>query len=70
MNKFAFTTYQKILVELRSYLRGNDFNHTNFINDMKMLDEMIIDLCPIADKFEKQYEKCFTSGNPGSPNTS
>ena len=24
---------------------------------MKMLDEMIIDLCPIADKFEKQYEQ-------------
>ena len=56
MSKFAFTTYQKILVELRSYLRGNDFNHAKFINEMKMLDEMIIDLCPIADKFEKQYD--------------
>ena len=30
ISKFAYTTYQKILVELRSYLRGNDFNHAKF----------------------------------------
>lgn len=43
MSKFTYTTYQKVLVELRSCLRGNDVNHTNFINDMRLLDEMITD---------------------------
>ena len=59
MSKFAYTTYQKVLVDLRSCLRGNEFNHTAFINGMKLIDELIIDLCPLADKFEKQYDKKF-----------
>ena len=62
MSKFAYTTYKKVLVNnLRSCLRGNEFNHTTFINDMKMIDEIIIDLCPLTDKFEKPYNKKFTS---------
>ena len=59
MSKFAYTTYEKVLVDLRSYLRGNQFNHTTFINEMRLIDEIIIDLCPLADKFEKQYDKKF-----------
>lgn len=59
--KFAFTTYQKTLVELRSCLRGGMFNNEIFVNDMKLLDEIIIDTCPIVDRFEKQYSKKFTT---------
>ena len=61
MCKFPYTTYEKVLVDLRSSLRGNQFNHTSFIYEMKLIDEMIIDLCPITDEFEKQYHKIFTS---------
>ena len=61
MSKFAYSTYQKVLVDLRSNLRGNQFNHTAFINEMRRTDEIIIDLCPLADKFEKQYNTKFTS---------
>ena len=59
LSKFAYTTYQKVLVDLRSCLRGNEFNHTAFINEMKLIDELILDLCPLADTFEKQYDKKF-----------
>ena len=45
MSKFAYTTYEKVLVDLRSSLRGNQFNHTAFIYEMRLIDEMIIDLC-------------------------
>ena len=48
MSKFAYTTYEKKLVDLRSRLRGNDFNPIQFINEMKLLDEIIIGLCPLA----------------------
>ena len=59
--KFAYTTYQKSLTELRSCLRGNHFDHNQFINNMKLIDEIIIDMCPLVDKFEKQYAEKFTT---------
>ena len=57
MSQIAFTTYEKVLVELRSALRGDDFNKQEFIDRMKLIDEMIIDQPPLADKFSKRYNK-------------
>ena len=59
MSRIAFTTYEKVLVELRSALRGDEFNKHVFIDRMKLIDEMIIDQTPIADKFSKKYNKKF-----------
>ena len=42
--KFAFSTYEKVLVELRSALRGDKFDKDLFIDKMKVIDEMIIEL--------------------------
>ena len=61
MSKFAYTAYEKVLIDLRSSLRGNQVNHTTFIYEMRLIDEMIIDLCPLVDKFEKQYNRKSTS---------
>ena len=57
MSQIAFTTYQKVLVELRSALRGDEFNKQDFIDRMKLIDDMIIDQTPLADRFSKKYEK-------------
>ena len=54
MTKIAFTTYEKVLVELRSALRGDEFDKDLFINKMKVIDEIIIDQTPLADKFTKE----------------
>ena len=59
MSQIAFTTYEKVLVELRSALRGDKFNKQDFIDRMKLIDEMIIDQSPIADKFSKKYNNKF-----------
>ena len=56
MTKIAFTTYEKVLVELRSALRGDEFDINLFIDKMKVIDEMIIDQTPLADKFTKKYD--------------
>ena len=56
MLKIAFTTYEKVLVELRSALRGDGFDKDRFIDKMKIIDEMIIDQTP-ADKYEKKYKE-------------
>ena len=65
MTQIAFTTYEKVLVELRSALRGDEFNKKEFIDRMKLIDEMIIDQTPIADTFVKRYNKRWvvTRGN-------
>ena len=35
MCKFAFKTYEKILLDLRTFLRGgNQYNHEKFINEI------------------------------------
>ena len=57
MTKIAFTTYEKVLVELRSAFRGDEFDKDLFIDKMKVVDAMIIDQTPLADKFVKKYNK-------------
>ena len=59
MSRIAFTTYEKVLVELRSALRGEDWNKQDFINRMRLIDEMIIDQTPEPDKFEIKYYNKF-----------
>ena len=58
--KLAFTTYEKVLVELRSALRGDEWNKQEFIDRIKILDEIIIDQCPTSiDNFAKKYKNKF-----------
>ena len=57
MLKIAFTSYEKVLVKLRSALRGDEFNKEQFIDKMKVVDEMIIDQTPLSDKYVKLYDK-------------
>ena len=59
MTRIAFTTYEKVLVELRSALRGDEFNKQEFVDRMNLIDEMIIDQTPIAERFVSRYEKKF-----------
>ena len=59
MSKIAYTTYEKVLVELRSALRGDEWNKQEFIDRMKLIDEIIIDQTPVADKFDSKYNKKF-----------
>ena len=58
--KMAYTTYEKVLVELRSALRGDEWDKEEFIDRIKILDEIIIDHCPSsADNFVEKYKKKF-----------
>ena len=59
MSRIAFTTYEKVLVELQSALRGDEWSKEEFVDRMKLVDEMIIDQSPIADRFESRYNKKF-----------
>ena len=62
MSKYAFTTYQKVLPDLRTALRGDSFDKNNFIKELNILDDTIVDFSPLVTKVEKQYNKQFTLG--------
>ena len=59
MCKFAHTTYDKILTYIRSFLRELEFDDERFLDYIKVVDEIIIDMCPLYDKFEDKYNKMF-----------
>ena len=61
MSKFAYTTYQKVLLDLRTALRGDSFNKNDFLNELNILDDTVTDFCLLVTKFEKQYGKQFLS---------
>ena len=48
MSKFAYTS-----------MRGLEYNDKEFLDFIKILDDIIIDMCPLTDKFEKKYNKVF-----------
>ena len=60
MTKIAYTTYEKVLVELGSALRGNEFDKDEFIDKMKVIDEIIIDQTPLTDKHANIYNKKYS----------
>ena len=55
MTRIAYTTYEKVLIELRAVLRGDDWDKQKFVDRMKLIDDMIIDQTPEPDKFEVKY---------------
>ena len=60
--KLAYTTYEKVLVELRSALRGDKWDEEEFIHRIKILDEMIIDQCPSSyENFVEKYKNKFNT---------
>ena len=63
MSKYAFNTYQKVLLDVRTVLRGGAFNKDDFIKEMNILHDTIVNFSPLVTKFEKQYAKQFTSGD-------
>ena len=57
--KFAFASYEKVLVQLKSFLRGLPYDENMFLSDLKILDDIIIDSCPSVDKYFEKYSKIF-----------
>ena len=60
MSSIAFTTCEKVLVELCAALRGDKFDKQEFIVRMKLIDEKIIDQTRIEDRFASRYNKKFS----------
>ena len=57
--RFAYTSYEKVLVQLKGFLRGLPYDEAMFLSDLKILDEITIDQCPSVDKYFDKYSKIF-----------
>ena len=64
--RLAYTSYEKLLVQLKSYLRGMEYDIKVLLSDIKIIDEMVIDQCPSADDFFKKYDKKFNAELPAT----
>ena len=60
MFKIGLSTYEKTLVDLRSFLRGKEYSREDFIFKMNLVDGDIADLYTIPEKILKKYEKNFS----------
>lgn len=61
MSKYAFTMYQKVLLDLCTALREGQFEKNEFKKEMNLIDDTIVDFAPLITQFEKQYNETFTS---------
>ena len=61
MSNSAYSTYQKILLDLRTALRRGPFHKNDFLKELNILDDTIVDFAPLVTRFEKQYAKKFLS---------
>ena len=59
ISKFAYTTYQKTLLDLPTALRGGPLKKNDFLKELNILDDIIVDFAPLVTRFEKQYVKKF-----------
>ena len=57
--KFAYTSYEKVLIQLKGFLRGLQYDENIFLSDLKVLDDIIIDLAPSIDKYSDKYNEVF-----------
>ena len=59
MFKIGLSTYEKTLVDLRSFLRGKEYTRDDFIFKMQLVDGDIADLYSIPEKVFKKYKETF-----------
>ena len=52
MSKFAFSSYHKILLHLRTPLRGGPFDKNDFLKELNILDDTIVDFAPLVTKLK------------------
>ena len=57
--KYAFTSYAKVLSDLRNFLHGEEFHKAEFLSKLKTLDYHVIDMSLNWEKFVGKYKEEF-----------
>lgn len=62
MCRFAYTTYEKTMIEIKNYVKGGIYAHqlNNFLVKLQTLDETVIEFSPpTSDKCTQGYHVKF-----------
>ena len=59
-SKYAFQSYDHLLIEIKDTLRSGNFNESSLIHKMSGLDNYIVDNSPLIEKLLKEYNRYFT----------
>ena len=56
-SKLAFTTYETVLMDLRNFLRGDEWKKEEFLEKLKTVDDLVIGMGFNWETFLGRYEK-------------
>ena len=51
------------MIDIRSFTRGIEYNETEHLNSVKIVDDIVTDMCPLNDKFKEKYKKYSMANN-------
>ena len=60
--KYAYQSYQHLMIEIKTALRLGQYNIQNLVNSISNLDNFFVDICPLVDKYKKDYYKKYHGG--------
>ena len=51
--KYAYQSYHHLMIRIKTALRLGQFNSQNLVNAISNLDDFIVDICPLVDRYKK-----------------
>ena len=60
--KYAYQSYQHLMIQIKTALRLGQYNIQNLENSISNLDNFFVDICPLVDKYKKDYYKKYRDG--------
>ena len=62
--KYAYQSYQHLMIQIKTALRLGQYNSENLVNSIANLDNFFVDVCPLVDKYKKDYYIKYTDSSP------
>lgn len=60
--KYAYQSYQHLMIQIKTAMRLGQFNSQNLVNAISNVDNFIVDICPLVDKYKKIILKNINNG--------
>ena len=58
--KYAYQSYQHLMIQIKTALRLGQYNIQNLVDSIANLDNFSVDVCPLVDKYKKDYYKKYS----------
>ena len=62
--KYAYQSYQHLMIQIKTTSRLGLYNSENLVNSIANLDNFFVDVCPLVDKYKKDYYIKYIDSSP------